>query len=78
MNRKRQLIPLLLSLVCPASSTPQKQLLSDKPSPPQPVSANTSTVTPSPLATQSNTQSLFFMDQVLPYHSTGSQDIAAM
>ncbi|KAJ7927807.1 hypothetical protein B0H13DRAFT_1969936, partial [Mycena leptocephala] len=48
MNRKRQLIPLLLSFVCPASSTPQKRLLSDKSSPPQPVSANTSTVTPSP------------------------------
>jgi hypothetical protein len=65
MNRKHQLIPLLLSFVCPASSTPQKRLLSDKSSPLQPVSANTSTVTLSTLTTaQSNTQSLFFMDQV--------------
>jgi hypothetical protein len=81
MNRKHQLISLLLSSICSASSTPQKRLLSDKSNPPQPVSANTGTVTPSPLATaQSNTQGLFIVlhGLSLPYHSTGSQDIAAM
>jgi hypothetical protein len=44
----------------------------DKSSPPQPLSAKTSTVTPSPLATA------VLHGSSLPYHSTGSQDIAIM